>query len=61
MIDLLIAILIALGFSVHSGASADELKAQDPVAYEKATTIMNGGNYRTVDGGGIIIVETGGD
>jgi hypothetical protein len=61
MIDLLIAILISLGFSVQSGATADEIKAKDPVAYERATKIMETGSYKETDGGGIIIVETGGD
>ena len=61
MLDLLIAILIALGCSVGDAKSNDELKAKDPVAYERANQIMETGNYKTVDGGGIIIIETGGD
>jgi hypothetical protein len=61
MLDLLIAILIALGCYVQPGETADEFKARNPEAYQKANYIMDSGSYRTDDGGGIIIVETGGD
>jgi len=61
MLDLLIAILIALGCSVGDAKSTEELKAHDPVAFDRATQIMETGTYKTVDGGGIIIIETGGD
>ena len=61
MLELLFAILIALGFNFDRSLTADELKAKDPVAYERAVQIESAGNYRTVDGGGIVIVEVGGD
>lgn len=61
MLELLIAILIALGCSVNSGSTAEELQANDPVAYERALKIQETGNYREADGGGIVIIETGGD
>jgi hypothetical protein len=62
MLDLLIAILISLGFSVQSGATAEEIKAKDPVAYEQATKIMETGSYTQKEGGGgIVIIEIGGD
>ncbi len=61
MLELLIAILIALGCSVNSGSTADELRASNPEAYEKAVQIQENGNYRTADGGGVVIIEIGGD
>ena len=60
MLDLLIAILIALGCS-PTGKNHDELKAENPAAYERAITIEATGGYRVEDGGGIVIVEIGGD
>ena len=60
MLNLLIAILIALGCS-PTGKSLEELKAENPTAYERAVTIEATGGYRVEDGGGIVIVESGGD
>lgn len=60
MLELLIAILMALGFS-YNGLSEVEIKEKDPVAYEKAVQVQQSGNYKTVDGGGIVIVEIVGD
>ena len=60
MLDLLIAILIALGCTVNSGSTAEEIKAQNPEAYEKAIKIQETGNYREVEGG-VVIVEIVGD
>jgi hypothetical protein len=59
--ELLIAILIALGFTVSDGASQEELKASDPTAYEQAVRIMDSGSYEKTDDGGIIIDQGGGD
>ncbi len=59
MIELLIAILIALGCSPE-GQTADELRAENPDAYYRATQIQEAGNYRSTDGG-VVIVEIGGD
>ena len=60
MLDLLIAILISLGCST-TGTTKEEISRQNPEAYERANTIINSGGYRYDDGGGIVIVETGGD
>ena len=60
MLDLLIAILIALGCNVKDGSTADEIRAENPEAYERALVIQETGNYRTSDGG-VIVVEIGGD
>ena len=54
MIELLIAILIALGCDISSGKTADQLKAENPEAYDKAFIIMDSDQYRTMDGGGIV-------
>ena len=59
MIDLLIAILIALGCS-PTGKTADELKAENPAAYERATEIQTAGSYKVSDGG-VVIIEIVGD
>ena len=60
MVELLIAILMALGFN-FSGLTAEEIKEKDPAAYAKAEQIQQTGNYKTVDGGGVVIVEIVGD
>ena len=54
MIDLLIAILIALGCDISSGKTADQLKAENPEAYDKAFIITDSDQHRTMDGGGIV-------
>ncbi len=54
MIDLLIAILIALGCNISSGKTADQLKAENPEAYDKALVIMDSEQNRDSDGGGIV-------
>ncbi|MFM7766257.1 MAG: hypothetical protein ACKOGP_10645 [Bacteroidota bacterium] len=54
MIDLFIAILIALGCDISSGKTADQLKAECPEAYDKAFIIMDSEQNRTMDGGGIV-------
>ena len=59
MIDLLIAILIALG--VHfNGTTEDEIKASNPEGYQKAETIIQTGSYKTTETG-VIVIETAGD
>jgi hypothetical protein len=60
MIDLLIAILLALGVHVNTGSTEEELKTTYPGEFEKATTIISSGGYKYTDTG-VIIVETGGD
>jgi len=54
MIELLIAILIALGCDISSGKTADQLKAENPEAYDKAFIIMDSDQNRTMDGGGVV-------
>ena len=61
MLNLLIAILIALGCNVKEGSTADEIRAENPEAYERALVIQETGGYKTTDGGGIVIIEIGGD
>ena len=59
MIDLLIAILIALG--VHfNGTTEDEIKASNPEGYQKAENIIHTGSYRQTETG-VVIIETVGD
>ncbi|HEX5002206.1 MAG TPA: hypothetical protein VFW78_06900 [Bacteroidia bacterium] len=60
MIDLLIAILLALGVHVDSGSTEEQIKKDNPDAYNKAETIISTGTYTYTDTG-VIIVETGGD
>ncbi|MFZ9943885.1 MAG: hypothetical protein ACO3O0_09765, partial [Bacteroidia bacterium] len=54
MIDLLIAILIALGCDISSGKTADQLKAEDPENYSKAIEIIDNEQFRCYDGGGVV-------
>jgi hypothetical protein len=54
MIDLLIAILIALGCNISSGKTADQLKAENSEAYDKALIIIDSEKNRNMDGGGIV-------
>jgi hypothetical protein len=54
MIDLLIAILIALGCDISSGTTADQLKAEDPATYDAVRQAIDYENNRTIDGGGVI-------
>lgn len=58
--DLLIAILIALGFNVSDGASAEEIKTSNPDSYYRAIEIMETGSYEKT-AGGIVIDQGGGD
>lgn len=60
MLDLLIAILIALGCSVE-GKSSEEIQALNSAELEKAKWIMESGHYRETDGGGVTIVDVIGD
>jgi hypothetical protein len=60
MIDLLIAILLALGVHVNSGSTEQEVKNTYPGEYEKANTIIATGGYKYTDTG-VIIIETTGD
>jgi 7,8-dihydro-6-hydroxymethylpterin-pyrophosphokinase len=53
MLDLLIAILIALGCNIESGTTADQLNAEYSKELEEAKIIYESGNYRTTDTGGI--------
>jgi hypothetical protein len=41
MLELLIAILISLGLTIKDGSTAEQLKAENPDAYKKATEIMD--------------------
>ncbi|MDQ3051407.1 MAG: hypothetical protein M3Q95_11020 [Bacteroidota bacterium] len=59
MLELLIAILIALGYSVDRNATLEEIQ-KNPVSYEKAIQIQETGNYKE-DDGGVVIIEIGGD
>ena len=59
MIDLLIAILIALGCNV-TGSTTEEIKRENPAAYEKAVYIMETHSYEERETG-VVIIETGGD
>ena len=61
MLNLLIAILIALGCNVSEGSTADEIRTENPEAYERALVIQESGGYKLDDGGGVVIVEVGGD
>ena len=61
MIDLLIAILIALGCSVTSDQTEAEIKNLYPDEYQTASKILDEETYKTVDGGGIVIIEGVGD
>ena len=60
MVDLLIAILIALGCNVSPSSTEAELKARNPGQYDRAVQIYQNQDF-TIDGGGVVIVETGGD
>jgi hypothetical protein len=60
MIDLLIAILLALGVHVNSGSTEQEIKDTYPGEYSKATTIISTGGYKYTDTG-VVIIENGGD
>mgnify|MGYP007034034663 CR=1 FL=1 len=57
---LLIAILIALGCNVSPSSTEAELKARNPGQYDRAVQIYQNQDF-TIDGGGVVIVETGGD
>jgi hypothetical protein len=61
MLELLIAILISLGCIVDKGASAEEIKAKDPVSYQKAQSIADSGTYQRTADGGVVIVTVVGD
>ena len=63
MLNLLIAILIALGCNVQTTTTATEveLQAKYSAEFQRAKDIASQGNYRLNDGGGVVIVETGGD
>lgn len=61
MLDLLIAILISLGCNLTTNSTEAEIQSRYSVEYQKAKEIANNGNYRLNDGGGVVIVETGGD
>lgn len=59
MLNLLIAILIALGCNIDSEkiTSEDQLRAQYGETYEKAKTIADSGTYKEEEGGGVVINE----
>ena len=57
--ELLIAILIALGFTVSDGASQEEIKAENYDAYTRAVQIRDSGSYERTSGGIVIIQDTG--
>lgn len=57
--DLLIAILIALGCTVSEGASEEDIKADNYDAYVRAVDIRDSGSYERTSGGVVIITEIG--
>ena len=60
MLELLIAILIALGCNVDRTLTAEELRAQHSQAFAKAETIYQSGQYeRTADGGVVVSTVVG--
>ncbi len=61
MLNLLIAILLSLGCDVQIGASEADIQDQHSIEYAKAKEIAEHGNYKFQDGGGVVIVEIGGD
>lgn len=61
MLDLLIAILIALGCNVATDWSQEEIEANYSSEYQKAKEIYETNSYRTGDGGGVVILEVVGD
>jgi hypothetical protein len=60
MLDLLIAILIALGFTVE-GTTKEEIQARYSKELDKAKEIMETGAYRETEGGGVTIIDVAGD
>jgi hypothetical protein len=60
MVDLLIAILISLGCNATHDATPEELRDAYGSQYDRAVQIYNSGDF-TVSGGGVVIVESGGD
>ncbi|MBK6640927.1 MAG: hypothetical protein IPG39_06615 [Bacteroidetes bacterium] len=60
MVDLLIAILISLGCNATSEATPEELRDAYGTRYDRAVEIYNNGEFAG-DGGGVVILETGGD
>jgi len=61
MLDLLIAILIALGCIITDDLKQEEIKSRYSTEYQKAEEIYNSGSYKTKDGGGVVILEVVGD
>ncbi len=61
MLQILIAILIALGCNVNPNQTAEEIKATNSQEFKKATEIYNSGGYKMEDGGGVVIDQGGGD
>lgn len=61
MLNLLIAILIALGCNITSDTSQQEIETRYAAEYQQAQEIYNNGNYRTTDGGGVVIIDVVGD
>ncbi len=61
MLDLLIAILIALGCTVATDWTQEEIEAVYSSEYHKAREIYESGSYRTSEGGGIVIDVNAGD
>jgi len=62
MLDLLIAILIALGCNVGTDINTeDELRYAVGDNYDKAVEIYDQGLYKEEDGGGILIIQDVGD
>ncbi|MBL7916012.1 MAG: hypothetical protein JNL49_13335 [Bacteroidia bacterium] len=60
MVDLLIAILISLGCNATHDATTEELRDAYGSQYDRAVEIYNSGDF-AVTGGGVVIVESGGD
>lgn len=61
MLDLLIAILIALGCNVTADTTKEEIDARYSAEYQRALEIADSGSYKKLDGGGVVIWEVGGD
>ena len=59
--DLLFAILFALKIYVDPTWSKDELRENNPEAFERASKIIDGNYYYVNEQGVILIDETGGN
>ena len=58
--NLLVAILFALKINVDPAWTERDLKAKDPINYDRAVKIRDNNQYKIGSNGVIIIDETGG-